>query len=896
MCLKHSALQCFCGANCIFLQLMNKRALLLILLLFEALSLKAETASQTGDRIPTVKSSLSCRRFTTSDGLSQMQTETIWQDEKGYIYIGTLSGFVRYDGRRMQPFLGGRQENIVLFRSCGRKVLALGFVRQWNVKGSNLEQSQIDPSGQRLLNNFNSPANPSNYVLLEDRKEENRILCKLGEKGMETVLESLVLDEMTPDRKLCIDSSGIYIPTPNGLYVYADGNISKLTRKTDIFSLIRSSGNLYALAADGIYVVCKDSLSLLLEYKFESPDYGLSVQKDNQGRLYIADSHTIWRFDKKSGKTLDQLGSGFNLIKGLFVDKWNRLWAATYQGAYCFFHCNFTNHRLTDRNDIARAIAIRDGKPTFGTLNGKVIEDQTIVSNQEEQSYEPGAAVFDDKTYLAASTDVACIQGGVLNWLSLPNGRYSFVSRYGKKLIIGARNCIMAYNPEDSSIDTLTTEILRPWCAADDGQGRLWVSGNPGLFCITGVETGKIAVDKIASTPATPVITAMASDGKGSVCYALGDTLFVLRDGQINVMEETLPALKGHEIRSIHISPRGYLAVAAIDGLLVARISNGFRAEDIHWFNSENGFTSIEPLRGPMAEEENGTVWLAGVEDMISFNPEALLSDNQQSTIVEAPLKWWQRWWLWLSVAALLSLAVWRISAGFEKRRSLRKIELLKREKLQKELQLRAVRLKAIPHFHSNVISGIEYFVMNKASDEASYYLKLYSDFTNQTLSDIDRSSRTIAEEVGYVSKYLELEKLRYGEKLNYEIKTDSSVNQNIMLPNMLLHTYCQNAVKHGIASKSGKGNIEVSICGQRRDGADGVLVCVSDDGIGRKEAARIGGYSTGQGLKILQQQIELCNRANNHKIVQEIEDLTDGLGKPAGTCFRAWIPIDYQY
>ncbi len=57
----------------------------------------------------TVESNLSHRRFTTNDGLPQMQTETVWQDSRGYIYFGTLSGFVRYDGRTMTPFLGGRR-------------------------------------------------------------------------------------------------------------------------------------------------------------------------------------------------------------------------------------------------------------------------------------------------------------------------------------------------------------------------------------------------------------------------------------------------------------------------------------------------------------------------------------------------------------------------------------------------------------------------------------------------------------------------------------------------------------------------------------------------------------------------------------------------------------------
>ena len=78
---------------------------------------------------------LSYRRFTTLDGLPQMQTETVWQDSRGYIYIGTLSGFVRYDGVSLTPFLRGQRENIVGFQEVGGQVHALGFVRQWGISG-----------------------------------------------------------------------------------------------------------------------------------------------------------------------------------------------------------------------------------------------------------------------------------------------------------------------------------------------------------------------------------------------------------------------------------------------------------------------------------------------------------------------------------------------------------------------------------------------------------------------------------------------------------------------------------------------------------------------------------------------------------------------------------------
>ena len=220
----------------------------------------------------------------------------------------------------------------------------------------------------------------------------------------------------------------------------------------------------------------------------------------------------------------------------------------------------------------------------------------------------------------------------------------------------------------------------------------------------------------------------------------------------------------------------------------------------------------------------------------------------------------------------------------------------LLREKKQKELQLRAVRLKAIPHFHANVLASIEYFVMNNSADEASHYLKLYSDFTNRTLSDIDRPARSVQEEVDYVRAYLELEQLRYGDRLQYDIRIADDVDQNAMLPTMLLHTFTQNAVKHGIAGKKGQGNILIAVSRQKQDGADGFLVAVSDNGVGRTEAALSNSGTSRQGLKILQQQIELYNSVNRHHIVQHVSDLTDDDGQPAGTRFEIWIPADYQY
>lgn len=851
---------------------------------------------------PLLKSELSYRRYTTSDGLPQMQVETVWQDSYGYIYIGTLSGFIRYDGVSFTPFLKGRRENIVGFIETEGKPRALNFRRQWIVDADGVEKQWIDRRGRWFLNNFNAADLPSPMVLVEDSLEQHRRLCRLTGQGLTVVMKCSLFDLMEPDRKLYMDTTGIYVPTSKGVFVIrpASGNgkkriVNRLSRKDDVFAFLRIADVLYAFAKDGIYTVESENLVMKTAFNFEAPDYGLFVRQDAKGLLLIADSHTIYQYD---GESVKPLVSGFNMIKGIFVDRWNRLWAATYQGAYCFFHRNFVNHRLTDANDIVRAMAVGvDGQLRMGTLNGSILRldhegKAHEINKLEGNFYQPSAVVLGGKCYMAGNGDVACVDGDRMLWLNLPKDRYQFVAKMGERLVAGTRNGLMFYDPKTGKADTLTTHILHPWAATEDGQGRLWVGASSGLFVVE----GRTSVLRKVDYPQKLIITAMGGDNKGNIVFSSADSLFLIRNGKVNDLNSKMPQLAGHEIRAVHLSPRGFLIVAAIDGIFVCRFSAADgKVSDIRFFDHTNGFTMVEPLKASMAETADGTVWLAGLEEMTSFKPAALLSDNQELAVVVAPKRWWQHWWVLTLTALALTLVVWLLARRYEKQRSRKALLRLQREKKQKELLINAIRLKSIPHFHANVLAGIEYFMMNNKTDDAMKYLKLYSVFTNQTLTELDRSARTIEEEVEYIKTYLELEQLRYGERLQYVVRVAENVDEQCMIPNMLLHTYCQNAIKHGIAHKADRGLIEIDIR-QCSENNDFIEVSVKDNGVGREEASRLNRDTTKQGLKILLEQVELYNQSNELPITQQVTDLYDDEGRAVGTIFRMMIPRNYKY
>ena len=109
---------------------MNTNRHILFCLLAVLAALLTDGASASAEPV-TVTSEYARRHYTTQDGLPQMLTEYIWQDAKGYIWIGTLSGFVRYDGLEFTPYLKGKQENILSFcPGTDGSLWTLGFRRR----------------------------------------------------------------------------------------------------------------------------------------------------------------------------------------------------------------------------------------------------------------------------------------------------------------------------------------------------------------------------------------------------------------------------------------------------------------------------------------------------------------------------------------------------------------------------------------------------------------------------------------------------------------------------------------------------------------------------------------------------------------------------------------------
>lgn len=221
-------------------------------------------------------------------------------------------------------------------------------------------------------------------------------------------------------------------------------------------------------------------------------------------------------------------------------------------------------------------------------------------------------------------------------------------------------------------------------------------------------------------------------------------------------------------------------------------------------------------------------------------------------------------------------------------------IQLKKKERIRSELtnlQLKSIKNQMDPHFTFNVFNTM---ALKIKSDSPETY-KAFMQFTNlirRNLESSEHITRTIEDEFSYLRSYLELEKLRFPDKLNFEISIDPLVNLEKRIPKMILQTYVENAIKHGIRHKDGPGLIKIILTINKSF----LIFEISDDGVGREKAKELSTDSTGFGLKIMDNYFKLFNEYNPAKIKYEIIDLYNESSEALGTKILIRIPLKFNY
>jgi ligand-binding sensor domain-containing protein len=241
-------------------------------------------------------------------------------------------------------------------------------------------------------------------------------------------------------------------------------------------------------------------------------------------------------------------------------------------------------------------------------------------------------------------------------------------------------------------------------------------------------------------------------------------------------------------------------------------------------------------------------------------------------------------------LASLMAVALIAFLTFQIRRRVIEKKLLTARQQAESyKMQLSSVVSQLDPHFTFNAVSSIGSLIMKGEKERAYTYLLKLSGLLRSVLTDSSQMVKPIREEVEFVTRFLDLQKLRHGSRFDYSITVAEDVDQNILVPKMVLQLIVENAVKHGIESLKDKGMIEVIVHNVK----DGNEFVVRDNGIGRKAASELDSGGAGIGIRNIIRSMEMLNKANKVKGSLTITDLYDN-GKPSGTEVRGFIPTNY--
>jgi two-component system, LytTR family, sensor kinase len=184
-------------------------------------------------------------------------------------------------------------------------------------------------------------------------------------------------------------------------------------------------------------------------------------------------------------------------------------------------------------------------------------------------------------------------------------------------------------------------------------------------------------------------------------------------------------------------------------------------------------------------------------------------------------------------------------------------------EKLAKEAELFKLRQQMQPHFLFNSLNSINALIGSRPA-EARKMVQQLSDFLRGTLKKEETQWVILREELQYLQLYLEIEKVRFGNRLATNIQTSETV-QEMKVPALLLQPVVENAIKFGLYDTIGETVIQITATNENNE----LVVNVSNPFDPETSAPKQG---TGFGLKSIQRRLYLLF-GRSDLLITEVKD-----------------------
>jgi two-component system LytT family sensor kinase len=194
------------------------------------------------------------------------------------------------------------------------------------------------------------------------------------------------------------------------------------------------------------------------------------------------------------------------------------------------------------------------------------------------------------------------------------------------------------------------------------------------------------------------------------------------------------------------------------------------------------------------------------------------------------------------------------------------------------EAELRALRAQINPHFLFNSLNSVAALITEQPKAAEEMIIRLAKIFRH-VLTHHDRPFSSVNEEISFLQTYLEIEKVRFGERLQVNFDVQESVKQ-LSVPSLILQPLVENSIKHGLGPKVGENQLTI----RARKQTNYLELTVEDNGVGANRHKRLGGRpSIGMGLRNVEERLQTVYHGNASFSFES---------EPSGSCARIMIPI----
>ena len=210
----------------------------------------------------------------------------------------------------------------------------------------------------------------------------------------------------------------------------------------------------------------------------------------------------------------------------------------------------------------------------------------------------------------------------------------------------------------------------------------------------------------------------------------------------------------------------------------------------------------------------------------------------------------------------------------------------LDNQKRQHDLELNALRAQMNPHFVHNSLNAIQYYIQLNEVEKSEDYLAKFSKLMRLFFEYSRKQSISLENELKLLNNYLEIEKLRFEDGLEYTVEVDRKLDTaDLLLPPMILQPILENAVNHGIFHKKGKGTLKLKFT---YINDNSFKVEVIDNGIGVNKARELSKNKkqthTEHSSFVLEERLALLKESNNWDIDFSILDRSESEDNQTGT------------